>query len=475
MDRREAIKALTGAALTPIAPCASAAAGEREVRLHVDPDHTLATIPAGFVGLGYEVSSVAQKGLLSPNNAALIRFVRNLGPAGVIRIGGNTSDLTAPWSATAQAVSAPKLSAVNGAAINDLAGFLRATGWKLIWGLNLGTGTLGSAVEEAAFVAAAVRDSLLAFEIGNEPDLFSRNGLRSPAYGYAEFYGEFKRYRDAIRKRVRNAPFAGPDAATKTGWVSSFARDEGSKTRLLTHHYYAGGPPTSPSMTIENLLKTDAWFVHMIDEMRSASELAGVPYRLVELNSCFGGGKPGVSDTFASALWGLDLMFTLASAGGGGLNIETGVNQLGFVSSYSPIFDDGKGNYSARPLYYAMLAFALSGRGRLVRVDYEGSGVNLKGYATVNRRGQLWLPLINRDLTKDVVVRLRVPRAVSSGKVIRLVAPSAGGKGGVMFGSATVGRDGHWSAKNREKLSPERGDFVTKIPAASAAVVDFRK
>jgi hypothetical protein len=54
MDRREAIKALTGAALTPIAPCAAAAAGEREVRLHVDPDHTLATIPAGFLGLGYE-------------------------------------------------------------------------------------------------------------------------------------------------------------------------------------------------------------------------------------------------------------------------------------------------------------------------------------------------------------------------------------------------------------------------------------
>lgn len=475
MDRREAIKALAAAALMPVAPRASTAATEKNVGAHVSLDRTLATIPNGFLGLGYEISSVAQRGLLSPNNAALIRFVRNLGTAGVIRIGGNTSDLTAPWSATAQAVSAPKLTAVNGTVINDLAGFLRATGWKLIWGLNLGTGTLSSAVEEAAFVAAALRDSLLAFEIGNEPDLFSRNGLRGPAYGYPEFYGEFKHYRDAIRKRVPNAPFAGPDAATKTDWVSSFARDEAHKPKLLTHHYYAGGPPTSPSMTIENLLTTDGRFVHMIDQMRSASESAGVPYRLVELNSCFGGGKPGVSDTFASALWGLDLMFTLASAGGSGLNIETGVNQLGFVSSYSPIFDDEKGNYSARPLYYAMLAFALSGRGRLVHVDYEAGGVNLKGYATVNRRGQLWLTLINKDLAADAVVRLRAPRAVSLGKVIRLVAPSAGSKSGVTLGGATVGSDGHWSAKRTEKLSAKSGDFAINIPAASAALVDFRK
>jgi len=48
---------------------------------------------------------------------------------------------------------------------------------------------------------------------------------------------------------------AGPDAATKTDWVVSFARDEGSKSKLLTHHYYEEGPPQNSASTLENLLK----------------------------------------------------------------------------------------------------------------------------------------------------------------------------------------------------------------------------
>jgi hypothetical protein len=44
-----------------------------------------------------------------------------------------------------------------------------------------------------------------------------------------------------------------------------------------------------------------------------------------------------VSDTFAAALWVLDFMFTLALAGCAGVNMETGVDQLGFISYYSPM------------------------------------------------------------------------------------------------------------------------------------------
>jgi hypothetical protein len=65
----------------------------------------------------------------------------------------------------------------------------------------------------------------------------------------------------------------------------------------------------------------------------------------------------------ASALWVLDYHFTLAANGCSGANMETGVNQLGFVSSYSPIGDDGHGHYSARPEYYGMLAFSHAARG----------------------------------------------------------------------------------------------------------------
>jgi hypothetical protein len=46
------------------------------------------------------------------------------------------------------------------------------------------------------------------------------------------------------------------------------------------------------------------------------------------VNSFYAGGKPGVSDTFASALWCLDYVSPAASFGSEGVNLETDVNQI---------------------------------------------------------------------------------------------------------------------------------------------------
>ena len=205
----------------------------------------------------------------------------------------------------------------------------------------------------------------LAFEIGNEPDLFPRHeGHRHTGYGYDDYLREYRTYRDALRKAIPDIAFAGPDAAIATDWVARFAVDEGKDIKLLTHHYYREGQ--NPTSTIDKLLHTDPKLAPILAKLRAASESSGVPYRICETNSFSGGGKPGVSDTLAAALWVLDFMFTLASAGCAGVNMETGVNQRGFISSYSPIGDDEQGHYWAAPEYYGMLAFAQSGAGRII-------------------------------------------------------------------------------------------------------------
>jgi len=48
--------------------------------------------------------------------------------------------------------------------------------------------------------------------------------------------------------------------------------------------------------------------------------------------------------------WRLDLMFKVGIAGGQGVNWQTGLNQLGFVSWYSPIFENDDGTLLTRPL-----------------------------------------------------------------------------------------------------------------------------
>ncbi len=350
MNRRKFLAQSAGLAAAFFPQAANA------IRLTLNPAHPLYTIPSNFMGLGYEISSVARSGLLSASNRKYVELVRGLGSKGVIRIGGNTSDYS-KFSAAGPAVSAPKTTIVSTANLRELGSFLEATGWSLIWGLNLGRGAAQEAVEEAQAVAAAAKNHLYAFEIGNEPDLFGNHATHRPnGYGYKDYLLDYRRFKSAIRRALPDAPFAGPDVAGATDWVKQFAADEGSDLKLLTHHYYR--ECANPNSTLDKLLHTDPKLAPQLEQLSAASAASHLPYRICETNSFCGGGKPGVSDTFGSALWVLDFMFKLASAGASGVNMETGVNQLGFISSYSPIADDDHGIYTAAPEYFGMMAFA---------------------------------------------------------------------------------------------------------------------
>jgi hypothetical protein len=478
MDRRKflTVSLSAAAACSCVGRSAFARAGRstQNISLRVDPSKTLGVIPDNFIGLGYEISSVAQTGLLSPRNTAYIQFVRNLGPRGVIRIGGNTADYSS-YSAAGPAVSSPKATVVDDASLRDLGGFLRATGWQLIWGLNLGAGlapvAIQNAVDEAASVIAAAGDSLLAIEIGNEPDLFGGGVAHRPRdYGYADYLKDYRAYKSALRAKFPTAPLAGPDAANHTDWVGQFAADEGADIKLLTHHYYAEGPPTNPASTIENLLKTDAKLGRILDQCGVASRRSGSPFRVCETNSCFGGGKPGVSDTLASALWGLDFLFTLASAGAAGVNIETGVNQLGFVSSYSPIFDDLQGHYTPKPDYYAMLAFGQVSRGTRIAADYDAQGANIKAYATQDSAGHVFVTLINKEAASDAAITVNLPAHAKKASVVRLAGPSLDSKTGVTLGGIEVTAEGRWKHSRHESLRVSKGSCTVDLPHASAAI-----
>ncbi len=458
---------------TGLAHTLQAASSGPEVRVTLDAAQTLAVIPPNFMGLGYEISSVARPGLLSGQNGVYIQLVRTLGTRGVIRVGGNTADF-ASYSATGQPLSSPEGKAgsvVNDAVLRDLGSFLDATGWKLIWGLNLGNGTQENAIQEAKAVTAAAKGNLIGFEIGNEPDLFGRHGgHRHTGYDYDAYLREYRTCRDALRKAIPGIAFAGPDAAIATDWVTRFAVDEGKDIKLLTHHYYREGE--NPTSTIDKLLHTDPKLSPILAKLRAASESSGVPYRICEVNSFSGGGRPGVSDTLAAALWVLDFMFTLAAAGCAGVNMETGVNQRGFISSYSPIGDNEQGHYWAAPEYYGMLAFAQSG-GRVIGCALDAGDKNVKAYATQPGRDRIVLTLINKESSLDatVVMDASTSAPLRSGSLIRLAGPSLESKSGLTLGGAGVAHDGLWKPTRVQEVSGTRGRLQVWLPAASAAVV----
>jgi hypothetical protein len=197
---------------------------------------------------------------------------------------------------------------------------------------------------------------------------------------------------------------------------------------------------------------------------------AGLPLRLTELNSIGCGGRPGVSDTFATALWAPDALFELLKVGVDGVDLHvraTTINAPFIVSS---------GGLSARPLLYGLILFAraLGPDGRLVATRLtEPSGSHLKAWAVRVRGGVLHVVLIDKG-NRPARVALRLP-AVGPASVERLVARSVGARSGVTLGGQWLGRDGTWKGRaHSESVAPGRRGYVVSVPATSAALVTVR-
>jgi glycosyl hydrolase family 79 len=359
---------------------------------------------------------------------------------------------------------------VNAPPLRQLRTFLDATGWKLIWGLNLGADKLDNAVEEARAVAAAAGDRLIALEIGNEPDLFSRAGHRQGTYDYAAWHAEYRRYKSAIRAQLPHVAFAGPDiAGTAVDWFEGFARDEGSDIALLTAHHYIAGQ-ASPTSTLELMLQEEKKYQPALAKFQSVAQAAHLPYRICETASYSGGGKAGASDTFAAALWVLDYLFVLASYGCSGVNMETGVNHLGWISHYTPVSDDLAGHYGAAPEYYGLLAFVQAAKGDQIEAVCDAGGVNLTAYATRQAGGAITLAVINKDLSQDATVEVS-GAAAKRARVMRLSSPSISAMEGVSLGGAAIGPDGTWNGGRPNPVRIKDGKALLDVPARSAALV----
>src|SRR5580658_1625283 len=144
MNRRQFIEGfagLFGLALGDPAPSLAHPATTKTIHINIDARRKQGRIPDDFTGLGYEISSVAIPGLLSDKNRAYVQLVRGLGANGVIRVGGITSD-SASFAADAAASPAAKAAVINAANLREMSAFLDATGWRLMWGLNLGSGDM---------------------------------------------------------------------------------------------------------------------------------------------------------------------------------------------------------------------------------------------------------------------------------------------------------------------------------------------
>src|SRR5258708_4938773 len=190
----------------------------------------------------------------------------------------------------------------------------------------------------------------------------------------------------------------------------------------------------------------------------------GRPGGLAETTPVYAGGRPRVSDRLGAALWGAELMFQIAAAGGAGINFHAGEDKV-----YTPISHGRGGGLTARPLYYGMLMFAQA-HGDLVPARLDSGGAALVAYAVRAADGALRLVLINKDV-RAALIRIEPGRRFAKGEVSRLEAPALDATAGVRFGSAAVDDYGDWAPAAREAAQFDGGVVVLDMPGASAALV----
>jgi hypothetical protein len=318
-------------------------------------------------------------------------------------------------------------------------------------------------------VANVTGPRLLAFQIGNEPDGFGRwRHVRPANYDCDAFLGEWRQLYKAIRARLPDAPFAGPAIAVENAWIRPFIEAAGDSLVLVTRHHYADGPAGAPHVSIENLLSAAPRVDAMLAEVLALKKETGLPFRIGETNSIFNEGQPGVSDSFASALWGVEYMFQLAEAGAEGLNFHTGN-----FKAYTPVGPSRAGRYAARPLYYGIMLFKEMVRNAvLVPTQVIAPGINLAVFATRASSGTVRVCVINKDLANAARVKIDVGPGLKPISALWLTAPSVGAMGAVRLGGCAVDDFGQWSPRTPKALSLT-DQSLAPVPAASAVMLRF--
>lgn len=482
-DRRRFLLSAAATGAAALSPAAWAVKGPSSPAFTVYGNKPLSPVPHDFIGLSYESSQLAHPAFFSAGNKDLIAYIRTLGVSGVLRIGGNMSEFTR-WSNIDPAhvvdgmgvegpdagAETPGLFIITPLAIRNLNEFLEATNWKLIYGLNLVGGTPEMAAQEAACVTKIVGSRLLAFQLGNEPDLFNHGASKDvkQRWQYPEFIARWKIFERAIRSKVPNAPFAGPDVSYRTDWIEEFSKDTAGDVSLLTSHYYAEGPPSDPIMNIEYLLTQQSRFQTHIANSVQVSRKLGTPYRVAECNSCYHGGKKGMSDTFASALWVGDFLCQVASLGVTGVNIHGGAD--GF---YTPIAGSQQQGFMARPMYYGMLLASPLFGSDILHTDLQSAGFNLTAYAA-QKDDTLMVFVFNKD-SRPATLDLHLPAGHGQGKaaITRLNAPAINATSDIRLGGCAVTKSGTWQSNLTEYLVGDKDCFSLPMPAYSAAALKF--
>jgi hypothetical protein len=455
-------------------------------------------VAPGFVGFSFEYPAVREYTGTNPRaiNPVLVQLIRDLNPgqSPVLRIGGNSADQTW-WPLKGVKRSPGIMTTLTPSWLATTRALATETGGKLILDLDLKLDSAAELVAEAnAFKTGIGARNIEALEIGNEPELYSitpfyyQKPNHTPVYPRPHTYNRVAYLREMAKfaKPLSAFPLAGP-ATGNYVWLKRLPKlfTAEPTLKVVTYHRYPlircftkpGDPgyPTIPNLLAEpsarNLLDGTASLIGLAHER-------GATFRVDELNSVACKGQPGVSDTFASALWMVDTLFAMARSGVDGVNIHTLPEADYKPFTFAKV--DGRWVATVRPEYYGLLMFTQAAPmgSRLLPVSTP-SDPDIRARAALTPNGLIHVVLINDSLTTDNTITLHAPSGARKTAIVeRLVAPGgATATDGVTLAGQSFGTEtttgtlqGPFHAGH---LQPTNGQYTIQLPASSAAMVSF--
>jgi glycosyl hydrolase family 79 len=423
-----------------------------------------------FIGLSFEASIIAQPALANGN---LAQYMKTLGP-GVMRFGGNFVDTTF-WTSKGEKAPSWAVTTLTPNDLKRLKTLADNSGWKVILGVNLKHPDPARAADEAKFAVQTLGSSLMAIEIGNEPNYY-------PNYSPAKLFADYQRYRAAIAKTAPGVGLVAPEtgsAPAAVTYLQDFAKREQGHVDLaaLTTHFYPACAK-SGHVSISQLLSPA--FHDKIqtraDILANAAGPLHIPAIMDEANSVSCEGQDGTSDVYASALWAVDDELMIAKTGIRGEYFHSAIAKCGapkpFYKAYTPFCaptdaDAAAGRLIAHPEYYGLLMLQQIGTGNFVSLTNPDTAT-LRAYAVKNGTR---LRLVLDNLSGARTVTIKLDGKYTQGNLLRLSASSLSAKTGITLGGATVASNGTFPGTTRTTVTVSGSTLTLSLPAGTATLV----
>jgi hypothetical protein len=393
-------------------------------------------------------------------------------------------------------------------------------------GVDFMDDVVSRAVSEVADIQSGVLNSssIVAIELANEPDGYVSGGAKS-SYSYTQFLADEQSYATAILPNTNGLKFSAPVfAGNSTSWSeNNFLQLRSSDVSMFNFHYYGGANCTSapaqnalllpsslaPQTGYQNNYPANSYLSTAITTAQNAGITS---IRVGEMNSIACHGAFGVSDTFTSALWAMDMGMSYAASGVTGINFflssdqtyvkgltgDVAYNAFDFTYSTSGATRTWKLAYVA-PEYYGMmmLDYMLANKAGVIPSTLANNPGRFSSWATKDASGVTHVLLLNKEdgtnsgVSSTGTVQLvlaghgaaTVKRLQSTGIYNGWWDTSTGtlktdgtvtGRTGITLNGQTFDASSDGSIQGTattETVTPVNGTYTVNVPVANAVIL----